>query len=178
MPKRSSSWLDLPSRSTEERSLRGINSGEMPLRRSSREIAHQREPGKQPADGKPDREQNVERREAELAAFVVQRDIEREGREGGVAAEDAGGEEQPRVLRGTALEGEVGGEQAHRERAGHVLEQRRIGKRGAEQACRSEIDAVAQCCAETAAEKYDQKAHSPSLPKCGRKKTARLGRLV
>ena len=116
-------------------------------------------PANRPADREPDREQDVERGQAELAALIVQCDIERERREGRVAAEDAGGEEQPPALRGIALEGEVGGEQSHHERAGDILEQRRVGKRGPEQARRGEIDAVAQRRADPAAEKHDQKAH-------------------
>ena len=128
------------------------------MRRQAK-LPHQREPGEQPADRERDRGQHVERREAELAALVEQRGVERERREGRVAAEDAGGEEQPPALRRIALEGEVAGEQSHHQRAGDVLDQRRVGKCGAEQARRGEIDAMAQRGADAAAEKDDQEAH-------------------
>ena len=69
-----------------------------------------------------------------------------------------------------ALEGEVAGEQAHHQRAGDVLEQRRERKRRAEQPRRGEIDAVAQRRADAAAEKHDQKAHRQLFRSSGMKK--------
>ena len=55
-------------------------------------------PGEQAGDRKRDGDDDIERRKAKLAALVEQGRIEREGRKGGVAAENAGGEEQPPVL--------------------------------------------------------------------------------
>src|SRR5882724_1328801 len=129
----------------------------------SREIAHQRQAREQPANRQRDRGENIKRREAKLAASVKQRGVEREGRERRVAAEDAGREKQPPVLRSVALEGEVAGEQSHRQRAGDVLEQRPIRKCRAEEPCGCKVDAVAQCRAEPAAEKDDEEAHAKTL---------------
>src|SRR4029077_19023551 len=69
------------------------------------------------------------------------------------------GEKQPPALRGIALEGEIAREQSHHQRSGDVLDQRRIGKCGAEPACGYEIDPVTQRGAEPAAEEDDQKPH-------------------
>src|SRR5262249_41160006 len=106
-----------------------------------------------------DRGNHVERRLPECAALVEQRGVERERREGRVAAENSGGEEQPPVLRGVALEGEVAREQPHHQRAGYVLKQRRVGPCGAEQASGSKIDCVAERRPEPAAKKDNEKAH-------------------
>ena len=64
------------------------------------------------------------------------------------------------MLRRIAFESEIGGEQSHHQRAGDVLEQRRVGKCRAEQARRGEVDAVAQRRAEPAAKKHDQKSET------------------
>src|SRR5947209_14505939 len=85
--------------------------------------------------------------------------VERERRERGVTAEDAGGEEQPPMLRGVTLEGEVRGEQSHRKRAGDVLEQRGVGKRCTDKPREGKIDAVPQRCPEPTTEEDNQKAH-------------------
>src|SRR5690242_841097 len=45
-----------------------------------------------------DRDQQVCRRRQHGAAFPERREVEREGREGGEPAEDAGGEEEPPML--------------------------------------------------------------------------------
>src|ERR1043165_392848 len=142
----------------------------VPVEPGSGEVAHKRESGEQPADRERDREQDVERGESELAALVVQRDVEREGRERGVAAQNAGGEEQPPVLRGVAFEGEIGREQAHRERPGDVLEQRRKREGGAEQAREGEVDAVAQRPARRRGRQSE--SPSPSLFGYGQQKAA------
>src|ERR1041385_910762 len=113
--------VHLPSQSAEEESLRRIvgwakacsrapcpratrsneGGGHAPLRDALptlRKVAYQPQPRKQSADREPNRQHNVERGQAELAALVVQRDVERECREGRVAAEDPGSEEQAPVL--------------------------------------------------------------------------------
>src|SRR5437762_5427004 len=126
---------------------------------TSGKVSDQCQSRKQAPDRERNRENDVERREAELAALIVERDIERERRERRVAAEDAGREKEAPMLRGVALEGEVGRKQAHHQRAGNVLEQRREGKRCAEEPREDEIDAMAQRRADAAAEEDDQKPH-------------------
>ena len=59
----------------------------------SREVPHQRQSSQQAADRERDGKNDVKRREAKLAALVEQDGIERERGEGGVAAENAGGQE-------------------------------------------------------------------------------------
>ena len=61
-----------------------------------------------------------------------------------------------------AFEREVTREHPHRQRAGRVLDQRRVGKCGAEQACRDEIDPMTQRGADAAAEEDNQEAHHDS----------------
>src|SRR6186997_90911 len=131
----------------------------------SGEVAHQRQPRSQPGNSQTDRGQHIKRGLQKFAALVEQHGVEREGRERGVAAENAGGEEQPPVLRSFAtLEREVAGEQAHHQRAGDVLDQGVPGEGGAEQTRGEKIDAVPQRRSNTAAEEYDDKAlHASTL---------------
>src|SRR3954467_8947026 len=63
------------------------------------------------------------------------------------------------MLRQPPTEREVAGEEAHQQRAGHVLEQRGERKRKAEQARRGEIDAVPQGGPDPAAGKDDEDGH-------------------
>src|SRR5688572_4726638 len=81
-------------------------------RRSARSshLPHEPKPGEKPRDRKHDGADDVERRKPELAPLIEQRRIEREGGKRRVAAQHAGGEKQPPVLRGVpALEGEPRG---------------------------------------------------------------------
>ena len=80
-----------------------------------------------------DRTDDISGGEAIGMAFDQQCGIEREGRESREPAEDAGGEEQPHVLGDARAEGEIAGQQAHRERAGDVDDQRPERKTEAEQ---------------------------------------------
>src|SRR6266568_2284548 len=112
----------------------------------------------QTTDRDRDRGQHIERGEPGLAPLIEQNGVERERREGGVAAEDAGGEEQPPMLRGVALQCKVGGEQTHHQRAADILEQRVPRERSAEQARREKVDAVAERRAKTATEEDDEEA--------------------
>src|SRR5688572_1977028 len=84
----------------------------------SSHLPHEPKPGEKPRDRKHDGADDVEGREPELAPPVEQRRIEREGREGGVPAQDSGGEKQLPLLRGSAPKGEIAGQQAHHHRAG------------------------------------------------------------
>src|SRR5882762_1501943 len=61
----------------------------------SGQMAHQRQAGEQAGNRKHDRSDNIQRREPDLALLVEHGGIERECREGGVAAENAGHQEQP-----------------------------------------------------------------------------------
>src|SRR5215813_10828979 len=133
-----------------------------PRRRSdacSEIVARQRKPGEQAADRERHRAKNIEGGNTQFAAFVKQCRVERERREGGVATEDAGGEEQLPVLRSAATEGEIARQHTHNERAGNVLEHGVIRKRGAQQPRRSEIDAVPERRAEAATQKDNQESH-------------------
>src|SRR5262249_56536211 len=57
-----------------------------PNRRPSREVPDQRQAREQAADREHDRGQQIERSQADFVAFGQQRHVERECREGGVAA--------------------------------------------------------------------------------------------
>src|SRR3954468_23781713 len=81
----------------------------------SGQVTHKREPGEQAADRQPNREQDVKRGETEFAALIEQCAVERESGESRVAAENAGGEEEPPGLRSVAFEGEIAGEQPHQQ---------------------------------------------------------------
>src|SRR5262249_24992821 len=94
----------------------------------------------------------------------------------GVPTENAGGQKQPPVLRSRAAihEREVANDEAHDERAAHVLEQRGVVETGAEQSCTREVHAVTQRGSHAAAKKYDQESHGLSFldratkkPPCG-----------
>jgi inorganic pyrophosphatase len=142
-----------------------------------RKLPHQRQSGQQAADRKRDGKNDVERRKAKLAALIKQDGIERERREGGVAAEDPGGQEQPHVLWDAALEGEIADQQAHDHRACDVFEQRRVIEARPQQARTHEVDAMAERSADAAAEKYDQETHAApprsanKKPPCGGSRT-------
>ena len=64
------------------------------------------------------------------------------------------------MLRGIALEGEIGGDQAHGERAGDVGDEGAVGELGAEGARHHEVDAVAQGRAAAAAQEDNQVSHA------------------
>src|SRR5215468_5283 len=123
---------------------------------ASREVPHQRESEIEPADRKCDGKNDVERRQPDLAALIEQDGIEREGRERRVPAEDAGGQEQPQVLRYAAFEGEISDEQAHHQRAAHVLDECGVIEAGPEPASDRQVDAVAQRGTNAATDEYDQ----------------------
>src|SRR6516165_1031314 len=129
-------------------------------RKVSGEVAHEREPGRQAADRQRDRSDDVERRKPQFAALVEQHGIERERRKGGVAAEDAGGQEQAPVLRDGAFESEIADQQAHHQRTAHVLEQRGIVEPDAQHARDREVDAMPESGAQAPAQEYDQKTHA------------------
>jgi hypothetical protein len=61
-------------------------------------VAHEIEPEEEPGYRYDDRRQDIKRGQAEIAALVEQGRVEREGRKGRVAAEYAGGQEQPPML--------------------------------------------------------------------------------
>src|SRR5262245_35261938 len=130
----------------------------------SSQIAHQREDGCQPTDGERDRQYHVKHRDPRLTALIQQYGIERECREGGVAAENARCQEQAPVLRDFALEGEVADQQTHHDRAAHIFDQGRIVEARAEPSCRNEVDTMAQGGADATAQNYDQESHDCSLP--------------
>src|SRR4249919_987750 len=77
------------------------------------EIPRHRQPREQSRDRQHDRSHNVDRRQRQLTALIEQCSVQRKGGECGVAAENAGGEEQPPVLRRIAPEGEIAGDEAH-----------------------------------------------------------------
>jgi nicotinamidase-related amidase len=116
--------------------------------------------------------------EPELAPLGEQRCIEREGREGGVPAQDSGGEKQLPLLRGSAPKGEITGQQAHHHRACDVLEQGVVRQSGAEKSRAAEVDAVPERGADPAANKDNEKSRElmhvlrPSLQIQGDKKAA------
>src|SRR5262249_31748580 len=112
---------------------------------------------------KRDRQYHVEQGNSGLATLVQQYGIERERREGGVAAENARGQEQAPVLRDFALEGEVADQQTHHDGAAHVLDQGRIVEASAEPSSGNEVDTMAQGGADTTAQKYDQESHDCSF---------------
>ena len=68
------------------------------------------------------------------------------------------------------------GQRREHERAGHVLEQRVVGERAAQESRHCEIDAMAKGGAQAAANKDNQEAHRcPSLSIQGNKKAAQGG---
>src|SRR5690348_1481407 len=94
-------------------------------------------------------------------AFDQQRGIEREGRECGEAAKDAGRQEQAHVLRNTCAIREIAGQESYRERAGHIDDQRPEREAEPEQPRRPDIHAVAQRAADPGTDEDDQVKHGP-----------------
>src|SRR6185312_2069470 len=131
-------------------------------RKASGHPPHDGEAGEQADEAERDRADDVQRHEPELVALIEERGIERKGRERRVAAEHAGRQEQPPMLRRAALEGEPGGHQPHHERTGDVDKKRRVRKAATEQPGDAEIDAMPERRAQAAAEKYDEEGHVSS----------------
>src|SRR5581483_8116616 len=123
------------------------------------QAAHQCDPPEQASDREKNRQQHIKRGEAGFAALIEQGHVEREGREGGVAAKNSGGEKQLPVLRHASPERKKSRKQAHRNGAAHVLEQGGIRKPRPCQADKGKIKSMPQCGANSAANKYDQEAH-------------------
>src|SRR6202166_1691653 len=107
-------------------------------------MPHQREAGEQARNREHHRPQHVEQRRSDLAALIKHRGIERERREGGVAAENAGHQEQPPMLRRVALEREIARDQAHDDGAGDVDDEGVIRKSRSKQARANHVEGVAQ----------------------------------
>jgi hypothetical protein len=101
-------------------------------------------------------------------ALHEQCDVQREGGEGGEAAEDAGREEGARLLGDIELQRQEAGEHAHDEATGHVDDERMPRKVRSQHPARPDVDAMARCGADAAAEGNPQDHHVKCRSLCFR----------
>src|SRR5690606_280747 len=135
-----------------------LSTGSLGTLRILTDLAGEEEAREERGDRQEDREADVAGRRPVIAPFQHTRGVEREGRERGEAAEDAGPEKQSPCAFGIELRREPSRDESHGEGSRDVHDQRAERIARSEERLREQVDAMSHRPAEAGTEEDDEKA--------------------